>query len=185
MSLYCVSQARCWLTQCVCVMFASSGQHRSWRRPSPAVEANPLVLSWHVQGSDRPNAGAHAQPCSTSGGQEGGARVRPRAQLLWDPQRKPQSQPRGEANKHITRYVDRNGFLFLHADQRLCDILLWLFADSFQISVKTCMHTSSIGRKTMTFHWAGFATALLWHAVNNPQKHLHETVSIAAVPSSR
>ncbi len=40
------------------------------------------------------------------------------------------------------------------------------------------MHTSSVGRKTVTFHCAAADT------VNNPQKPLHDTVSIAAETSS-
>lgn len=88
--------SRCFSVTCFLWWVISSGQHRSWQCSSPAVEASPLVLSWHVQGPDRPHAGAHAQPRGSSGGQEGGARVRPRAELLRDPQRKPESWPWGE-----------------------------------------------------------------------------------------
>ncbi len=109
-----------WAT-CLLWCFISSGQHGSWRRSSPAVEANPLVLSGHVQGPDRPHAGAHAQPRGSSGGQEGGARVRPWAELLGDPQREPESWPWGE-DAAVDMWTEMHFCFYM----RRCDILLWL-----------------------------------------------------------
>lgn len=145
--------SRCFSVTCLLWCFISSGQHGSWRHSSPAVEENPLVLSWHVQGPDRPHAGAHAQPRGSSGGQEGGARVRPWAELLGDPQRKPESWPWGE-DAAVDVWTEM-AFCFY---MRRCDILLWFFVDRYHICVSNQstarMHTSSVGSKTVTFHCA-------------------------------
>ncbi|XP_064870583.1 uncharacterized protein LOC135566964 [Oncorhynchus nerka] len=52
-----------------------SGQYGPWWGPQAAVEEDPVVMSGHLQGSDRTSLGAHPLPCITPQGQEGGSRV--------------------------------------------------------------------------------------------------------------
>ncbi len=137
------------------VMVISSGQHGSWRRSSPAVEASPLVLSWHVQvqiGRMLVHTLSPAVPLEDRKEALEFVHEQSYSEILRE------SLSPGLEVRMLQLICWQKWLFILHANQRRCDILLWLFADSYHICVSNQstahMHTSSVGRKTVTFHCA-------------------------------
>lgn len=116
--------AVCWFT----------GQHWQRRSATSAVAKDLMVVSRHFSGPNRPPAGAHAEPCTSLGRQEGVAGVRVWSQTFRYPQREPQPGFRGERKEHLSLKSVCHFILqyFSWLLQRCCRGMFYLYF--FQVS---------------------------------------------------